>query len=194
MTSDPALDPKIPVESPATSDSASPSAVQAEQSNLQWDEENTALLQREQGAIMSDLREQLARAQSDYTNLVRRSREESLQIGQWIEDKTVLKFLPTLDNLERALEHIPEDLKNNAWIEWLSSIVRGMQKVVADFGITPMNAVWQDVDPDFHDVISQIPHSATTIQVEVEKGYMRWEKALRHAKVIVGDGQLTPPE
>jgi len=66
---------------------------------------------------MSDLREQLARAQSDYTNLVRRSREESLQIGQWIEDKTVLKFLPTLDNLERALEHIPEDLKNNAWIE-----------------------------------------------------------------------------
>ncbi len=44
-----------------------------------------------------------------------------------------------------------------------------MQKVVSDFGILPMNPVGQELDPDFHEVISQIPHSLTTIQTEVEK-------------------------
>jgi molecular chaperone GrpE (heat shock protein) len=47
------------------------------------------------------------------------------------------------------------------------------------------------LDPDFHEVISQIPHSLTTIQAEVEKWYMRWDRALRHAKVIVWDWQKT---
>ncbi len=135
------------------------------------------------------LQEQLARSQADYSNLVRRSREESAQVWQWIEDKTILKFLPVLDNLERSLEHIPAELAHHTWIEGNKSIVRSMQKVVSDFGITPMNASGQEVNPDFHEVISQIPHEFTTIQAEVEKWYMRWEKALRHAKVIVGDGQ-----
>ena len=44
-----------------------------------------------------------------------------------------------------------------------------MQKVIADFGITSMNCVGQEVNPDFHDVISQVPHHDTTIQIEVEK-------------------------
>lgn len=136
-----------------------------------------------------NLQEQLARSQADYANLVRRSREESSQIGQWTEDKTILKFLPILDNLERSLEHIPAELVDNVWVEWNKSIVRAMQKVVSDFGIVPMNPIGQEVNPDFHDVISQIPHESTTIQAEVEKWYMRWERALRHAKVIVWDGQ-----
>jgi molecular chaperone GrpE (heat shock protein) len=95
-----------------------------------------------------------------------------------------------LDNLERSLEHIPAELIDNVWVEWNKSIVRAMQKVVSDFGILPMNPVWEEVDPDFHDVISQIPHELTTIQAEIEKWYMRGERALRHAKVIVGNGQI----
>jgi molecular chaperone GrpE len=60
---------------------------------------------------ITKLREQLARSQADYSNLVRRSREEQSQIGEWSENKTILKFLPILDNLERALEHTPEEFK-----------------------------------------------------------------------------------
>lgn len=139
-------------------------------------------------AEIAQLREQLARSQADYSNLVRRSREELSQVGEWSENKTILKFLTILDNLERALEHTPEEFKSHAWTEGLTSIIRAMQKTVSDFGISRMNALGQEVNPDLHEVISQIPHSSTTIQAEVETGYMRGEKALRHAKVIVGDG------
>ncbi len=73
--------------------------------------------QQELEETIQNLQEQLARSQADYANLVRRSREESSQIGQWTEDKTILKFLPILDNLERSLEHIPAELVDNAWVE-----------------------------------------------------------------------------
>lgn len=66
---------------------------------------------------IEQLREQLARSQADYSNLVRRSREEQSQIGEWTENKTILKFLPILDNLERALEHTPEEFKSHTWVE-----------------------------------------------------------------------------
>lgn len=68
-------------------------------------------------AEIVQLREQLARSQADYSNLVRRSREELLQIGEWSENKTILKFLTMLDNLERALEHTPEEFKTHSWTE-----------------------------------------------------------------------------
>jgi molecular chaperone GrpE len=73
--------------------------------------------QQELEETIKHLQEQLARSQADYANLVRRSREESTQIGQWTEDKTILKFLPMLDNLERSLEHIPAELIDNVWVE-----------------------------------------------------------------------------
>lgn len=140
---------------------------------------------------IAQLREQIARSQADYANLVRRSREENAQIGEWSENKMILKFLPTLDNLERALEHTPEEFKWHAWTEWFLSIVRAMQKILTDLGVQRMNCVGQEINPDLHDVISQIPHTTTTIQAEVETGYIRSEKALRHAKVIVWDGTQT---
>lgn len=65
-----------------------------------------------------------------------------------------------------------------------------MQKVLIELGMTKIDTLGREVNPDLHDVISQTPHVNTTIQTEVETGYMRGEKALRHAKVIVGDGSM----
>lgn len=155
----------------------------------QWGDDSSAQMSQLQWEI-DTLREQLARAQADYSNLVRRTREEQSQMSEWAENKTILKFLTILDNLERALEHTPEEFKSHTWTEGLTSIVRAMQKIVSDYGISPMNAIGQEVNPDLHEVISQIPHADTTIQAQVETGYMRNDKALRHAKVIVGDGSI----
>ncbi len=155
-----------------------------------WDDSSVQDETEELRNEIANLREQLARSQADYSNLVRRTREEQSQMGEWVENKTILKFITILDNLERALEHTPEEFKSHAWTEGLTSIVRAMQKTVSDYGISPMNAVGQEVNPDLHEVISQIPHTDATIQAQVETGYMRNDKALRHAKVIVGDGSI----
>lgn len=156
------------------------------QDDSSWQDE-IALLKSE----IAQLREQLARAQADYNNLVRRSRDEQFQIGEWAENKIILKFLPILDNLERALEHTPEEFRWHVWTEGFRSIVASMQKVLVELGMTKMDTLGKEINPDLHDVISQVPHANTSIQTEVETGYMRGEKALRHAKVIVGDGSMS---
>lgn len=150
-----------------------------------WDLDELTALRRE----ISQLKDQLVRSQADYANLVRRNREESLQIGQWSEEKTILKFLPILDDLERSLDHIPEDMRENVWIQGQISVVRRMQKVIADFWIVSMETLGKEIDPDLHEVVSQIPHTTTTIQADIEKGYIRWDRVIRHAKVVVGDGE-----
>ena len=66
---------------------------------------------------VTQMKEQIMRLQADYANLVRRSREEGMQMGEWTENKTILKFLPILDNLERSLDHIPTELVTHVWIE-----------------------------------------------------------------------------
>lgn len=163
----------------------------AEENSGQWQQSSQSNEIDQLKEEIAQLREQLARSQADYSNLVRRSRDENAQIGEWTENKTILKFLPILDNLERALEHTPEEFKSHTWMEWLISIVRSMQKVLSDMWIAKMNTVGQEINPDYHDVISQIPSKTTNIQAEVESGYIRNEKALRHAKVIVGDGSIS---
>lgn len=59
---------------------------------------------------IADLKDKLARSQADYNNLMRRSKEELSSIGEWSENKVVLKFLGTLDNLQRAMEHLPTEM------------------------------------------------------------------------------------
>lgn len=174
-----------------TSDTSNTSTSPLDESgdNAQWGDDSGTQIAQLQWEI-DILREQLARAQADYSNLVRRTREEQSQIGEWLENKTIIKFLTILDNLERALEHTPEEFKSHTWTEWLTSIIRAMQKTVSDYGISRMDTIGQEVNPDLHEVISQMPHTESTIQAEIETGYMRNNKALRHAKVIVGDGSI----
>jgi molecular chaperone GrpE len=56
--------------------------------------------------------------------------------------------------------------------------------------IKPFSAIWEKVNPDKHDVMTIIPwKEADIIFDEFEKGYLLWDKVLRHAKVIVGGGE-----
>lgn len=100
-------------------DSQSPVNITEESTSSQINEENSIshLTEEQSQETIKTLQDQLARSQADYANLVRRSREELSQIGQWTEDKTILKFLPIPDNLERSLEHIPAEFIHNSWVE-----------------------------------------------------------------------------
>ena len=47
----------------------------------------------------------------------------------------------------------------------------------------------EEVDADKHDVLSQGPGEENKIINEFEKGYMIGDEVLRHAKVVVGNGE-----
>ncbi len=52
----------------------------------------------------------------------------------------------------------------------------------------PFISIGEEVDPDRHDVMTEMPGEAGKIVSEFEKGYLLRDRVLRHAKVIVGNG------
>ncbi|KIG12438.1 Heat shock protein GrpE [Enhygromyxa salina] len=108
-------------------------------------------------------------------------------------------FLPVGDNLERALSVAPADGG-----EALTPLIKGLEMVRQEFlsalakhGIKPIESVGQPFDPSVHDALQQMDspdYPPGTVMIEYEKGYVRGDKLLRPARVIVaGPGSTGAP-
>ena len=56
-------------------------------------------------------------------------------------------------------------------------------------GVRAFESVGHEVDTERHEVMSQAPGEEGIILTEFEKGYMLHDRVIRHAKVIVGNGE-----
>ena len=137
---------------------------------------------------LSELKEALARSQADYRNLLARVDRERDEMGGYITGNTILKMLPIIDNLERALANIPEDIMENSWVAGMRSIYALALKQLELLGVKPFDSVGSEVDANLHDVMSQAPGKEGVIIAEFERGYKLGDRVIRHAKVIVGNG------
>ena len=59
-------------------------------------------------------------------------------------------------------------------------------------GVTSFESIGQELDPNFHEALSQCPGPVGIIVKEFEKGYSLGKKIIRHAKVIIGSGEEFP--
>lgn len=91
-------------------------ATEAEtETELETDLENGQIYQAEEE--LEKLRGSLSRAQADYANLLKRVERDKADMTAFITANIVKKFLPTVDNLERALASVPVDIAEQKWIE-----------------------------------------------------------------------------
>jgi molecular chaperone GrpE len=124
------------------------------------------------------LNDQLKRAVADYRNLEARIEKEKANFVRYVEDDTVKKILPVLDNLEKAQAAKPD--------QGIQLIQEQLQKIIDSFGITEIEAMGKKFDPNFHDCIEVVEGPENEITAVLEKGYVHGEKVVRPAKVKVG--------
>jgi molecular chaperone GrpE len=138
---------------------------------------------------LEKLRGSLSRAQADYSNLLKRVERDKMEMTSYITSNIIKKFLPTVDNLERALSSVPADIAEQKWTEWIRATLQGLSKQLETMGVQVFESVGQEVDTEKHEVMSQAPGQEGIIVMEFEKGYMLHDRVIRHAKVIVGSGE-----
>lgn len=132
------------------------------------------------------------RAVADHENYKKRTKRET--------DETVLRktqalltsFLPTVDNLERALEIAVAGGEESPGLE---QVIKGLRMIRDEFlgalerqGITAVEAVGVPFDPSVHDALQQMDspdHAPGVVIREFEKGYKMGDRLLRPARVIV---------
>lgn len=135
------------------------------------------------------LTEALSRATADYQNLLKRSESERREMATFFTESFAKKMLPTLDNLDRVVSGTPAELQTGAVYEGVKHAASGLSRALEGMGVTSFESLGEELNPDFHEALSQGPGPAGKIISEFEKGYKLHDKVIRHAKVVVGSGE-----
>ena len=72
--------------------------------------------------------------------------------------------------------------------EWVLTLQKTLLKDLDKLWVQPFDSIGNEVNPDMHEVMTQVPGEEGKIIDEFEKWYMLWERVLRVAKVVVGNG------
>lgn len=131
-------------------------------------------------------KEILAKTLADFDNYKKRVERDREEMIFFLKVDILKKILPRLDDLERILKNTPEELKTNPLFEWVLSMQKKLLEDLEKMWVKPFDSIWNEVNPDFHDVMTVVPGQESGIIFdEFEKWYLLNDKVLRHAKVIV---------
>ncbi len=128
------------------------------------------------------------RARAEFSNYKKRVERERETIKKNAVGEVVKRYLPVLDDLERALKNRPTEGEGAAWAEGLDLVYRKMLSILEADGITPIQAEGEIFDPNLHEAIAQSPsdeHESDQIVEVLQQGYLIDERVLRPAMVRV---------
>ena len=138
--------------------------------------------------MIKDLTDALQRERADSINLRRQNEVQMASVRQLSLAKVVKEFLPAIDNLERALRHVPKDLKDHDYIKGVEAVAKQFDKIFADLGIEKIKTVGEQFDPRFHEAVhldDTKGGSREIVSEELQSGYMLGDEVIRHAMVNV---------
>jgi len=128
------------------------------------------------------------RARAEFLNYKKRVEREREQRYQDAVGSIVLKILPIVDDLERALKDRPQDDSVADWVDGIELIYKKLQAILESEGVRLMEAEGEMFNPDLHEAIAQVPsedHESGQIIEVVQQGYYIGERVLRPALVRV---------
>lgn len=151
---------------------------------LQGASDDIVALQEE----IAKLKEMAARSQADLQNAKERLEREKKEMSTFAIEGALTTILPTIDNFQRAVDHIPEDIAEHDWVKGILGTEQELMKNLSGLGMTKMECLGEPVDTAKHEVL-QVAEGEEGIIVEVfADGYEFNGKVLRAAKVVVGGG------
>ncbi len=129
------------------------------------------------------------RAQADYANLQKQMSGFGQDLLKQAKMNLVKEILPTLTYLETALEHAPEDLKNNPWLDGIKHIAVEIETAFGRLGLTRIKTVGEKFDPLIHEAAgtekATDEQTPETITREISPGFMLGDIVIQPARVIV---------
>lgn len=138
---------------------------------------------------IAELTQDLQRTRADFENYRKRSEDERQIAMQNGQTKAILKLLPVIDNIERAIAYMPADLADNKWAQGVANLVKNLEKSLENLDLKRIEVKpGDDFNPDFHEAI-QFDEDAVgekeVIAEEMQSGYLLNDSPIRHAMVKV---------
>jgi len=134
------------------------------------------------------LSETTKRAVADLQNFKRRVEQDQAELRIFANADLLTSLFPVIDNLKRAFDNLPKELAENEWVKGIQAIEKHLLDTLTSLGLEEIKAIGEQFDPELHEAVMQGPGPKNEILEELEKGFAFKGKAIRPAKVKVGDG------
>lgn len=128
------------------------------------------------------------RAVADLENYKKRVKREIDEATTRVVQNLLPSFLPTMDNLERALEIAGTGASVDQLIKGLQMVKDEFMGALRKHGIEAVPSVGTAFDPAIHDALQQVDspdHPPGVVVREFERGYRMGERLLRPARVVI---------
>ena len=138
---------------------------------------------------VAELTADLQRTRADFENYRKRTEADKVAAQQYGQAAAIMKLLPVIDNIERAIAYIPDELADNAWAQGVSGLIKNLEKSLTSMNVRRIAATpGTAFDPELHEAI-QVDEDAEgeqeVVAEELQAGYILGETPIRHAMVKV---------
>ena len=162
------------------------SDVHDNEEDISNDEINTNLQKQ-----VTDLKDQLMRSLADGENLRKRTLKEVEHAKKYSHITFVRDLVSSVDNLQRALESVPDD--NSQLSEPIKNLIIGLdiveKEIITTFekhNLKQIQPLGEKFDYNFHQAMFEVPTNDTEAGIVVEvsqKGYLLHDRLVRPAMV-----------
>lgn len=142
-------------------------------------------LEQQIGELTADLQ----RTRADFENYRKRVELEKQAAREAGQTSAIMKLLPVIDNIERAIAHQPAELADNKWAQGVTGLVKNLEKSLEGLNLKRIPATPGTVfNPQHHEAI-QFDEDAEgeheVIAEELQSGYLLGEQVVRPSMVKV---------
>ena len=162
--------------------------VAAEQTEQEVQPEETEANEADKVAEeLSAVKEQLVRTMAEYDNFRKRSQREKDALRADIIVNVTSKFLPVMDNLERALN---ADCADENYKSGVQMIYDSFMETLKNLGVEEIESDGADFSPNLHQAVQKIQSETVEsgkVAQTFAKGYKIGDKVIRFAVVAVAE-------
>ena len=142
-------------------------------------------LEQQLGELTLDLQ----RTRADFENYRKRVETEKQLAHQMGQAKSVMKLLPVVDTIERAIANVPEELKDNPWAKGVAGLNKQLDKQLKEIGLEKINTKPGTLfNPELHQAVQfdeETEGDKEVIAEELRAGYTLDGVVIRDAMVKV---------
>ena len=138
---------------------------------------------------IGELTNDLQRTRADFENYRKRVEIEKTLARENGQTSAILKLIPVIDNIERAINYMPPELAEIKWAQSVSGLTKNLEKSLDSLNLKRIDSNPGTVfNPELHEAV-QFDEEATgeseVIAEELQAGYILNGQPIRHAMVKV---------
>jgi molecular chaperone GrpE len=130
------------------------------------------------------------RAQAELANARKRFEKQRALTYVNANSDLVSKMLPVLDDYERAVDTVPENISEDPWYQGIELVYRKLLGILESLNVKEIEALGTTFDPNFHEALGTEPSDEVesgAVSRVMLKGYKIGDKVVRPSLVYVAD-------